>query len=73
MRSRGPPPRSSRAGPHQVACTPRILERARDAWGVAPSELAPLRRSVLRGRARVHEREHGFFAAIPRWLEAKLA
>jgi glycosyltransferase involved in cell wall biosynthesis len=63
----------SRDEAQQVACMARILERARDAWGVAPSELAPLRRSVLRGRARVHEREHGFFAAIPRWLEAKLA
>lgn len=63
----------SRDEARQVACMTRIYERARDEWGVEASALAPLRRSVLRGRARVHAREHGFFAAIPRWLEAKLA
>lgn len=63
----------SRDEAQQVTCMTRILERARDEWGASASELAPLRRAVLRGRARVHQREHGFIASIPRWVEAKLA
>ncbi|MFO0624667.1 MAG: glycosyltransferase [Polyangiales bacterium] len=63
----------SRDEARQVACMTQIYERARDAWGVPTAALAPLRRSVLRGRARVTARERGFFAAIPRWVEAALA